>query len=340
MVPGRTDALRVNPVLATVTRSGHVESCHRGSLVVVQGGKVVHAVGDIEQVVFCRSSTKPFQALPTVERGIPERLAFSAAELALLVASHEGTRAHTDLVTAMLSKGGFREDQLGCGPHAPYDRATAHELVRLGERPRRVHNNCSGKHTGFLHLTAAMGGDLADYLDPACESQVLVRKAIAEMAEVPEASLAPALDGCGAPTYRLPLRALAHAFARLANPRPLGSVRTRACTRLLEAIHEAPVFLAGKGQLTTELCAALPGRVFPKNGAEGVYALGVVGRDLGLAVKIDDGHERGYLPVVVDALRRLEVLAAVPPNLEAFARVPVLNTQRRDVGAVESALAW
>ena len=329
-----------NPVLATVTRCGHVESWHRGCLVVVQHGKVVHAVGDVERLVFCRSATKPFQALPLLERGIAERCGFSTKELAVMVASHEGTQLHTDLVRGMLEKGGFSEHQLGCGPHVPFDRATAFELARQGERPSRLHNNCSGKHTGFLHLAAALGDSIAGYLDPDCKSQRAVRTAIEEMAEVEKGSLVAAIDGCGAPTYRLPLTALALAFARLTNPSGLAAVRARACGQLLAAIHDAPTCLAGKGQLTTELALALPGRIFPKNGAEGVYALGIAGLDLGLAVKIDDGNERAYFPVVVAALVQLGVLSAVPANLADFARVPVFNTQKKLVGAVEARLSW
>jgi L-asparaginase II len=329
-----------NPVLATVRRGQHVESRHRGCLVIVRRGEVVWSAGDPEQLVFCRSATKPFQALPALERGIAARLGLTDQELALMIASHDGTEQHVAGVRSLLAKGGLREQQLGCGPHAPLDRASAQELVRQGTEPGRVHNNCSGKHAGFLHLTQELGGSLPGYLDPEGEAQRLVRRAIAEMAGVGEAELVPELDGCGAPTYRLPLRALAHAFSRLANPEGLSAVRAEACHRMLHAIRSAPAFLAGRGRLTTELVAALPGRIFPKNGAEGVYALGVPGLGLGLAVKIDDGNERGYFPVVIAALRRFAVLGEVPPSLADFAAVPVFNTQKKLVGAVESAVPW
>ena len=333
-------ALPANPVLATVSRGEVIESRHRGALAVVENGRLVAAFGDVATPVFCRSSTKPFQALPALERKLPERLGFSARERAMMIASHAGSQRHVEVVQAMLASGGFQEHDLQCGPHVPYDKASAYELIKAGHRPSRLHNNCSGKHAGFLHLTRELGERPAEYLEPETRAQRLVRAGIAEMAEVPDTTLLPAIDGCGAPTYQLPLQALAHAFARLANPEPLGPVRASACRSMLDAITQEPFFLAGQGQLTTALVEALPGRIFPKNGAEGVYAFGVPGRGLGCAVKIDDGHERGYFPVVLEVLLRLGVLPRLPEALAEYHRVPLYNTQKKLTGHVASALVW
>lgn len=338
-----------NPVLALVTRSGRGESWHRGAVAVCHDGERVAALGDTDRIVFARSAVKPLQALPFLERGLADSLRMPDAELAVLCASHDGAPEHVAAVRSFLARGGLREEQLGCGPHAPFDPASRRELLRRGERPGKVHNNCSGKHTGFLHLARACGDDLAAYLSPDSRSQQEVHAAVAAMAGC-QAPLETGLDGCGAPTFRLPLVALARAFSRLANPDGLPSVRAAACRRILAAAGRAPTLLAGERRFCTALVRTWPGRCFAKNGAEGVYAVALAPdprrprwpSGLGIAIKIDDGAERGYQPVVVELLRRLGAFAGdeVPPALQPFHRLPIDNTQGRRTGEVECVAEW
>lgn len=356
MVPAATPLANVlpplsssaNPVLAVATRSGAVESWHRGAVAVWHAGELALALGCVQRPVFARSAVKPLQALPFLERGLAERLRLPDEELAVMCASHDGAPLHTAAVRSFLARGGLREDQLGCGPHAPFDPDSRLALLREGRKPDKVHNNCSGKHTGFLHLACDCGDDLAHYLDPDCQSQREVNAAVAAMAGV-AGPLPTGLDGCGAPTFVLPLPALAQAFCRLANPEGLPAVRAAACRRILDAAGRAPALLAGERRFCTALLRQWPGRVFAKNGAEGVYAVALAPDParvrwpgaLGLAIKIDDGSERGYQPVVVDLLQRLGALPPVlPPALAAFHRQPIVNTQQRVVGEVASVAPW
>jgi L-asparaginase II len=338
-----------NPVLAVAIRSGRVESWHRGAVAVMHGEELVAAVGDVQRPVYARSATKPLQALPFLERGLHTKLGLTAAEIAVMCASHEGSARHTAAVASLLQRGGLVESQLGCGPHAPFDGETKRRLLQTGERPNRLHNNCSGKHAGFLHLAQACGDALGDYLRPECRSQREVAAAVAAMAGL-TAPPAIGLDGCGAPTFMLPLAALAQAFCRLANPAGLPPVRMAACETILTAAGNEPVLVAGERRLCTALLRCWPGRVFAKNGAEGVYALGIAPdrsrsrwpQALGIAVKVDDGAERGYWPVVVEILRRLGLFGGdeVPAPLQAFHRVPLHNTQQLQVGEVRCEVAW
>ncbi|MFY9342178.1 MAG: asparaginase [Planctomycetota bacterium] len=346
--PQTAENASANPVLAVATRSGLVESWHRGSVAVVHDGDLVLAVGEVRRPVFVRSAVKPLQALPFLERGLADRLGLPAEELAVMCASHDGAPIHVAAVRSFLARGGLREDQLGCGPHAPFDQDSRLALLRAGQRPGKVHNNCSGKHTGFLHLAAACGDDLTSYLDPECRSQQEVNAAVAAMAGLP-GPLPTGLDGCGAPTFVLPLAALARAFCRLANPAGESAVRAAACRRILAAAGSAPALLAGERRFCTALLRQWPGRVFAKNGAEGVYAVALAPDPararwpgaLGVAVKIDDGEERGYQPVVVDLLQRLGALpSALPPAVAQFAPLPIDNTQGRRVGEVRCAHRW
>lgn len=338
----------VHPVLAVATRSGAVESWHRGAVAVWHDDAAVLTVGDVQRPVFARSAVKPLQALPFLERGLAERLQLPAEEVAVMCASHDGAPLHTAAVRALLARGGLREEQLGCGPHQPFDQDSRLALLRLGERPTRVHNNCSGKHSGFLHLARECGDDLAGYLDPACRSQQEVNAAVAAMAGLP-GPVPTGLDGCGAPTFVLPLVALARAFCRLANPVGLGAVRAAACRHILAAVGQAPALLAGEKRFCTALLRQWPGRCFAKNGAEGVYSVALAPDParrrwpgaLGIAIKIDDGAERGYQPVIVDLLQHLGALpAGLPPALAAFHRQPILNTQQLVVGEVACTFPW
>ncbi len=328
-----------NPIVAEVSRGGQVESWHRGALAVCDTRGLRFALGDVERPVYCRSATKPFQALPLVESGAARELGFGNQELALMCASHSGTPAHVAVVERMLGRGGFTVDDLQCGPHEPGDHEAALALQREGRSPGRVHNNCSGKHAGFLHLAKRCGVEPRRHLDPASASQQRVRAAVAEMAGLEVAALGVDIDGCGAPTFRMPLFALARAFARLTNEGELAEPRASACRALVAAMSAEPELYSGPGRFVAALVRALPGKIVPKNGAEGVFALGLPAEGLGLAVKIDDGDERGYYPLVIRALCDHGVLREVPETLQRFARTPVHNTQGVRTGEVACTLA-
>ncbi|MEC8253686.1 MAG: asparaginase [Planctomycetota bacterium] len=339
----------IHPVLSAVTRSGRVESWHRGAVAVVHEGELVLSLGDVRAPVYARSAVKPMQALPLLERGVHRRLGLPYEELAVLCASHDGAAAHVGAVRSFLARGGLDEALLRCGPHAPFAKDARLALLRRGEHPLRVHNNCSGKHTGFLYLAQACGDDLEDYLQPHSAAQLEVNRAVAEMAGL-DAPLPTGLDGCGAPTLLMSLEAMARAFCRFANHDRLSSVRSEACRTVFEAVGAAPALLAGEQRLCTALVRQWPGRAFAKNGAEGVYVMSLMpdpARDrlpgaLGVAVKVDDGAERGYQPVVVDLLRWLGAFSSgeVPAPLQRFWRVPVANTQKQQVGEVRSVVDW
>lgn len=341
-------AERSDPILTEVTRSGRLESWHRGSVAVVHGDAPLLLLGDAERAVYARSAVKPFQAMPLLQRGLHRRLGLADGEIAVMAASHDGTPAHVAAVRSLLHKGGIAEDLLGCGPHAPFDAEARAALFAAGGRPQRVHNNCSGKHAGFLILAREAGDDPAAYLDPACRSQAEVGAAVAAMAGV-DAPVPVGTDGCGAPTFFLPLLALARAFARLANPAGPAPVASAACQTLLQAVAREPELLSGPRRMCCALIRSLPVAAFPKNGAEGVYCVALAPDPsrprcpggVGIAIKIDDGSTRGYEPVVVDLLRELGAFRGAVPDALAEWRAPVVkNTRGVEVGTVRCAADW
>ncbi len=325
------------PILASVWRGGEIESVHRGSWCLVDSsGQVVEEEGAILHPFFTRSAVKCLQVLPLFESGAAERLAVTDEEVALAVSSHNAEPCHVDTAAGLLGRLGLTADALGCGPQPPGDSEARFALRTSGGRPSRIHNNCSGKHAGFLALTHHLGADPATYLDFESPSQVLVRRAVAEMCGVSPESLGRAVDGCSAPTFRMSLRAVGTAFARYTTPDGLAPERRAAAERVVAAVQKHPVLLAGSSKrLCTALVEASGGALFPKIGAEAVYVIGVPGRDLGLAVKMDDGGLRGLHAVVIGLLRRFDLLdPAAADALESYAQSTVRNWDGLAVGRI------
>jgi len=264
-------------------------------------------------------------------------LPFDDGDLALAIASHSGEPCHTERAAAILARLGLGVSDLQCGAHPPSDPAAEAALRARGERPSALHNNCSGKHAGFLALALQMSAPTAGYLDPESPGQRAVRRAVGEMAGLDPAALCFGIDGCSAPNWRLPLRRLATAFARLATPDGLAPERAAHCRRLTGAAAKHPVLIAGRHKrICTDIARETGGRLYPKIGAEGVYVIGVRGADRGLALKIDDGGKRGLHAVLLALLKDLGL--ATPDELARLAahgEERLVNHAGREVGRVE-----
>lgn len=337
--PDTTQATEAaNPILTRVLRGGAVESVHRGAWVWVDSAaEVVDGGGDIDRAVFARSSTKSLQALPFLEGGAAERFGAGDEDVALALASHNAEAQHTDRVRAHLGRLGLPIEALQCGPQAPTDPEARRGLEAEGTTPSGLYNNCSGKHAAFLALALHHGMDPADYLDPEGPAQREVRDALQAMTGTPDDRLDRAVDGCSAPTFRLPLRNLATGLARVANPGGLDARRAEACLRMQSAVAAHPDLIAGKHKrLCTDLARVTGGRVFPKIGAEGVYVLGVVGADRGLAVKVDDGNARGMHALVIELLERAGFLSEEEAKaLEPWRGKVLRNWAGLEIGTTE-----
>jgi len=298
---------------------------------------VTDGAGDWRRPIFARSSTKAIQALPLLESGAAEAHGLSPADLALACSSHSAEACHTRPVEALLERLGLSHADLGCGSAPPLDPETRRGLFASGATPTAVHHNCSGKHAGFLALARHLGVDPADYIEPESPSQLLVRAAMCEVCDLEDEGYSIAIDGCSAPTYRLPLVKLATGLARVANPEDLAPERADACRALTDAVAAHPVLVAGSHKrLCTALSQVTGGRLFAKLGAEAVYVVGECGRDRALALKVDDGSIPAMNHVVVGLLARLGMLT--PSELEALGPWTdrrLFNDAGREVGEVE-----
>jgi L-asparaginase II len=327
--------------LAHVTRGEVIESTHLGDVAICNAdGKLLFAAGNPDRVAYFRSSQKPLQALAVVQSGAAERFALTDTELAICCASHSGSMMHVVTVRGILQKLGLDETALRCGVHEPGDAEERRRLIREGLNPSPLHNNCSGKHAGMLAATVALGAPVGSYLERTHPLQQLIARNVATASGVPESEFRWGVDGCGAPVIAVPLRAMAVAYARLANPEDMAENFRAAATRLMAAMAIAPEMVASPGAFNSELLAAGEGRLIAKGGAEGAFLVGLHDpRRLGVALKISDGSGRALPPVTIAALQHVGGLSeSALARLEGHRRPVLTNCHGTQIGFVESVL--
>jgi L-asparaginase II len=299
----------MNPLLVEALRGHAVESMHRGALAVVDAeGSVLLALGDTRRPIFPRSAVKVLQALPLVASGAAEALNLSDEELALACASHNGEPAHVATAAGMLAKAGLDAGVLECGAHWPYREAVQREMAARGDTPSALHNNCSGKHAGFVCLACHMAGGRPQpaYAKGYVQAEHPVMREVSHALQTATGwdlvNAPQGIDGCSIPTYGIPLHHLALAFARVGTGVGLSPGHARAAQRLRRAAARAPFMVGGTDRFDTRVMHSLGDAVFCKVGAEGVYCAAVPGRGVGVALKIDDGNNARAAEVVMAAL--------------------------------------
>lgn len=291
------------PILVELWRGDVLESLHGGDIAVCDAsGEVIWALGNPGKIILPRSSCKMMQALPLIESGAAAARGLQARHLALACASHSGEKLHVDLVTSWLSDIGMAESDLRCGAQWSEDHDYHIELACSGRHEDQRHNNCSGKHTGFLTLTDHLKAG-PEYIELDHPVQKAVKQAFEEMCG--EASPGYAVDGCSAPNFATTLKGLATAMARMADPSGLTAARRDAAARLTTAMAAYPELVAGTGRSETELMAAMRGPTAIKHGAEGVYTAILPQRGLGVALKVADGANRAAEIAMAALLVRL-----------------------------------
>ncbi|MFQ6017759.1 MAG: asparaginase [Kiloniellaceae bacterium] len=325
-----------NPLLAEVTRGAMVESRHRAAVAAVDPqGQVRLSVGDIERPVFARSAIKPLQAIPLLESGAAEAFSVSDAEIALACASHAGEPRHVEGVRAWLARIGCSERDLECGAHVPLADSAARALLLSGAEPGPAHNNCSGKHAGFLTLARHLEAPTKGYID---DVHAVQQRLLGLLEVLTGLDLGPAprgIDGCGIPVIGIPLGNLARAMACFADPRDQPEARQAACARIRRAMAAEPGLVAGKGRFFTRFIEATHGAALVKTGAEGVVCGALPELGLGFALKVDDGANRAAQVITGRLLRRLGVVdETLAESLASLLEPPVVNRAGREVGRI------
>lgn len=332
----------LNPSLADVYRKDIIESCHRGSVIVVNHlGEIVFSLGDVERDIYPRSSLKFFQAIPLVESGAADYFQLSDAEIALACSSHNAENIHTSAVQAWLSYMDLDIEDLENGPSMPLYEEASFDLVRKNIKPTRIHQNCSGKHVGMLALAKFLANGTQGYSEHDNETQRAWMKVLSELVDLDVESLPWERDGCGMPAICMPMKKLAYACARFANPEMVGGERGKAMQRITRALQLNPVMVAGTDRCCTDVISATNGSVLVKTGAEAVYIAVLPEQGLGVALKIDDGSDRGSEVALGAVLSQLGVIDKKAEALLTKHFSPqIINSQGKVTGKVVPSAAW
>ena len=331
-------------VLAETTRSGMVESIHHGVVAVANpAGEIVASAGDVHQMIFYRSSAKPFQAIPVVASGAADRFGLTDRELALCCASHSGQPHHQAEVRGLLAKIGLGPEALQCGSIVPYNEAEG-ARVRAGLQGKSaLMCDCSGKHSGMLAVCVHEGLPIETYMDINHPLQQRILRIMAQVLRVSVADIALGIDGCSLPTFGASVAACAKSWAALAAPDavPAGFGREHAAAlkRLRKAMVSAPENVAGDGELVTDMMQLAGPRLYAKSGAEGLICFALPEQQLGVAIRVLDGSFRTHPVVVAAVLRQLQALdEATIAAITARHPSELRNHNRRLVGEIRATL--
>ncbi len=312
-----------------VWRGDLMECVHQGHAVVCdERGEIIESWGDPSALIYPRSSCKMIQALPLLESGAGKNL--TSEQLALACASHNGAEIHTSRVKAWLADLGLADDDFRCGPQMPDDRDAREGIIRAHDHPCQVHNNCSGKHAGFLTLSKHLGAG-AEYHEVDHPVQQAAKAAFEEVTG--ETSPTFGIDGCSAPNHACTVHGLARAMAFFASAHAGSDTRSQAATLLANAMMTHPDLVAGEGRACTNLMRAMDHKVAIKTGAEGVFTAIIPEKKIGVALKITDGATRASNAAIAAILVKLGVLEADHPMTQAHMYAPLVN--RRGINAAQ-----
>ena len=329
-------------ILANVIRGETVESVHRGHLIAIDGtGANIMSLGSPDLVTFFRSACKAFQALPFITSGAADELGYSEEEIALACSSHSGEARHVRVVQLMLERAGLTEAHLRCGTHLPFNEKESERMMRAGEYPTQLHNNCSGKHAAMLAFGKHIDADLATYDSIDNPVQQAILETISLFSEVPVNKIEIGIDGCAAPNFAVPVSSMAKSFLNLISPAENSPRDVReACGRIVSAMTNFPELIGGNERLDTMLMLAAPGKIISKVGADGVWLCGVLPSEkypkgLAIALKIEDGDDKRARPVVaVEVLKQLGIFSS--GDLPELSPMPIKNRRGDVVGRVEA----
>jgi len=329
VIPGRC--------VVDVVRGEAVESSHHVHVAVCHAEQgLIASAGNPACRSFVRSAIKMFQVMPFVEAGGVAHFGLSHEELALCTASHGGEPFHVSAARAILAKAKVTDTALVCGPHLPMHEPTAQAMVVAGEKPGRIHNNCSGKHAGMLACCVQQQWVTNGYHRPAHPLQQRIRSTLERWMRITADEIDSAVDGCGLPTFAIALDAVATGCAHFA---AAAADSQSAPAAIFGAMVDHPEFVAGTDRLDTDLMRVAAKRVFAKVGAEGFYCAGVPSMKLGVALKVADGARRAAEPALLAVLQKIDALGAAQIGaLDKYVQPKVFNTRHELVGYLRTSL--
>lgn len=324
-----------NPLNVEVLRGPVVESAHQVMAVITdRRGLVTGYFGNVDYLVMPRSCIKPLQAIPFVESGAIEKFGLDDRMIALACASHRGEKQHLVVLAEWLQKMAKDETVLHCGAAWPAHEATHHEMIRKSLKPSPLVNNCAGKHLGFVATSLMKGEKPEGYALHDHPVQARLRKLLSEATKTSHEKLVWGVDGCGIPTYALPLQALAVGGSFLLSDSH-SDLRKAAIQKIFEAMKRHPALVGGSDDFGSAVIEKTRGRTLVKSGAEGSYLAWLLEKNMCIALKVHDGHKRAAEVAMSSLLRALGGLTeAEYLELRAFTMPDVTNSRGEKVGEI------
>jgi L-asparaginase II len=319
------------PLMVEVLRGPVVESHHQVMGVIVnEVGYTVHSWGNTGYMTMPRSAIKMLQALPLIESGASDKFALDDKFITLACGSHRGEKEHLTALAQFMEKTGVKEDMLACGPHWPLNEAAKEDLIRKNAKPTALCNNCAGKHIAMIATCLHAGENPAGYEKYEHNAQKRIRRVLTETMRVDHSKVPHGIDGCGIPTFSVPLSSMAVGMSSLINPKETQS-RKFAASKILSAVRHNPFFLAGSDDFSTAVIEKTQGRAIIKGGAEGVYCGVIPEKGMAFAVKAADGASRAASVAAAHILLRYGGLTEVEFKALQKFTTPVISTWRGDI---------
>lgn len=323
-----------NPRLLYKSRGDIHESYHRGTICIVdKDNHVLFEKGNIHEATFTRSALKLFQTIPLIESGAADFYNLSDQEIAVTCGSHNAEKIHQDLVNSILQKIGSNVSELQCGAQPPSHRATRNNIVQNKQNFSAIHNNCSGKHAGFIALAKYLGDDSSKYLSPESKCQQLIKKTVAEVHQIDEKELIDGEDGCSAPNYAMSVKQQAIGYKNLAHPIILSEKRQKAIKRITQAISNFPYLIAGEKRYCTELTSIYKNELIGKTGADGIFSMLFLDKKWGCTIKVEDGSMGPQYVIAQNILEALKIgTISQRERLKNYLAQPIKNWNKHQTG--------
>lgn len=295
--------------LVALTRSNRIESIHNGYLCITDSSNnILYNIGDCEAKIFLRSSAKPFIATTFIRSGAMEKFDINEKELAIICSSHTGEDYHRETISSILNKIGLSEEDLKCGRSNPYNKEMNKMLIKKDERPSKLYNCCSGKHSGMLAACKSLGLPIDSYNDKCHPLQKQILYNISKLLDCTEEDVILGVDGCTVPNFMITVQQLSYLYALLADGGNTKEEYKEPLTKIRNSMLKYPEMVGGNGEFCTELMVHTGKKLIAKVGDEGIYCVAIPERKIGIVVKIADGNERACFPVITNVLEQLGIL--------------------------------
>ena len=321
-------------IMCEIWRGSYLESVHTGMAVICdKDGEISHQWGDPNALILPRSSAKMMQAIPLIISGAEKKFSIGEDLLALACASHNAAEIHLSKVLGWLSHLGFSETDLRCGPQPSKDPYVKKQMLEKGQSPCQIHNNCSGKHAGFLSVSRHLNAG-PEYTDPDHPVQLMVMDVFQELTQNKVDGIT--IDGCSAPNPAIPLYSLAKVMSWFATAHKRDVQLSKAALKLRNAMVNYPELVAGELRACTNLMKACEKKAILKTGAEGVFVAILPELEKGIALKIFDGGTRASECAIASLLIQLGVLNPNHPTALAYTHAPILNWRKIQTGMMKA----